>query len=139
MCIICTCKCVHNLYLFVPVTCVCLNQVCAAYLTVTQHFIFPISSVITKAIYTTSCILLHADKPCLVSDQMIMNYLTLLSSQITEGAITAFLLSEVVAVYVHMSRKVLWRDAFYMFAALRALSENLLARNFMSKCCRCCQ
>jgi len=39
----CTCKHVYNLYLFIPVTCMCLNQVCAAYLTLTQHFIFPIS------------------------------------------------------------------------------------------------
>jgi len=43
-------KCVYNLYLFIPVTCMCLNQVCETSLTVTQHFIFPISSVITKAI-----------------------------------------------------------------------------------------
>jgi len=56
------------------VICMCLNQVCAAYLTVTHHFIFPISSVITKAIYMASCSLLHADKPCLVSDQTILNY-----------------------------------------------------------------
>jgi len=72
----CTCKCVYNLYLFIHVACVCLNQVCAAYLTVTQHFIFPISSVITKAIYTASCSFLHTDKPCLVSDQTILNYLS---------------------------------------------------------------
>ena len=58
----------------------CLNQVCAAYLTVTQHFIFPMSSIITNAIYTAFCSLLHADEPCLVSDQMILNYLSSLLS-----------------------------------------------------------
>jgi len=80
MCIMCTCKSVYNLYLFIPVTCMGLNQVCAAYLTVTQHFIFPISSVKTKAIYMASCSLLHADKPCVVSDQTILNYLSSLLS-----------------------------------------------------------
>jgi hypothetical protein len=76
----CTCKCVYKLCLFILVPCMCLNQVCAAYLTVTQHFIFPISSVTTKAIFTASWSLLHADKLCLFSDQMILDYFSLLLS-----------------------------------------------------------
>ena len=74
VCIGYACKCLYNSYVFIPVTCMRLNQVYAAYRTVTQHFLFPFSFVITKAIYMASCCLLQEDKLCIVSDQMILNF-----------------------------------------------------------------